>query len=196
MTEKELDIIGEIMNISMGAGANALATLLMKTCYITTPDVQILHYDDLATLPSTDTMGVKIHYTKGVDGVNLFLLKKQDMSVIMGALMGMEMEVFEFDEMTSSAACEIMNQMMGSSATSLSQFFDTVVDISTPEAFVLAEREGLSQYFETAKDEEIICVRFVLTIRDTLETDFMVYLNESIARSLLDKVEKKTKIKF
>lgn len=188
MTEKDKDIIGEIMNISMGASANALAILLMKTCYITTPDVSVINRSELLNSPDDDTMLVKIRFTKGVDGVNLFSLKKKDMSVIMGALMGMEMEIDEFDEMSSSAACEIMNQMMGASATALSKFFDTVVDISTPESYIVKERSGLVQYFD-GEDEQIVCIRFDLQVKGTLETKFMAYLDKSIADKLVERVK-------
>lgn len=189
MLEQEKDILGEIMNISMGAGANTLAVLLMKTCYITTPKVCVIKREDLVNDPEDDCMLVKIRFTKGVDGVNLFSLKKKDMSTIMGAMMGMEMEIDEFDEMSSSAACEIMNQMMGSSATALSKFFDTVVDISTPEAYIVKERSGLLQYFDLS-DEDIVTIEFVLSIRDTLETKFKVYLDQSIADSLIERCKK------
>lgn len=191
MNEQERDIIGEIMNISMGAGANALAILLMKPCIITTPQVDVIHYDELTKEPDDDVMLVRIHYTKGVDGVNIFTLKKSDMSVIMGALMGMEMEIQEFDEMTSSAACEIMNQMMGASATALAEFFDTMVDISTPTAHVVKEREGLLQYFNLRGDGDIVRIKFTLDIKDTLTTTFMVYLDDSIAYSLIERANKK-----
>ncbi len=190
MNEQQKDIIGEIMNISMGAGANALAILLMKPCIITTPQVDIIHHEDLTSEPDDDCMLVRIQYTKGVDGVNIFTLKKSDMSVIMGALMGMEMEIQEFDEMTSSAACEIMNQMMGASATALAEFFDEVVDISTPTSHVVKEREGLLQYFNIGEGD-VIRIKFTLDIKDTLNTAFMVYLDESIANTLIEKATKK-----
>lgn len=189
MKDQDKDIIGEVMNISMGAGANALAILLMKTCYITTPNVTVINREELSNSPEDDCMLVKIRFTKGVDGMNLFSLKKKDMSVIMGTMMGMEMEIEEFDEMSSSAACEIMNQMMGSSATALSQFFDTVVDISTPESYVVKERSGLQQYFDL-DDDVIVCVEFKLMIRNTLETTFKVYLDQSIADKLVEKCKR------
>ena len=44
-------------------------------------------------------------------------------------------EDFELDEINISAVCEVMNQMMGASATALSEFLGRMVNISTPISF-------------------------------------------------------------
>ena len=51
--------------------------------------------------------------------------------------MGVEIadDEFELDEMNLSAVCEVMNQMMGASATALSEFLNKTVNISTPVSF-------------------------------------------------------------
>lgn len=188
MNEKEKDIIGEIMNISMGAGATALATLLMKPVSITAPQVTVVNLEELKNVPEAASMLVKIEYTQGLQGINLMTLKKTDIQVIMSALMGMDMEVDGFDEMTQSAACEVMNQMMGSSSTALSQFFSTPVDISTPQSYIVGERSGLMQYFDVHEDK-IVIVRFDLIIKDTLHTSFHCFLTKSIVDAIVQKVE-------
>ena len=41
-------------------------------------------------------------------------------------------EEFEFNDLTISAVCEVMNQMMGAASTALSDFLGRSVNISTP----------------------------------------------------------------
>lgn len=188
MNEMEKDIIGEIMNISMGAGATALATLLMKPVTITAPEVWVVDLDELVNVPDTESMLVRIEYTVGLEGVNLMTLKKSDIQIIMSALMGMDMQVDEFDEMTQSAACEVMNQMMGSASTALSQFFSTTVDISTPQSHVVGEKSGLMQYFDVHEDK-IVIVKFELIIKNTLQTSFHCFLTKSIADAIIARAQ-------
>ena len=69
------------------------------------------------------------------------LLRKSDIKVIVDILMGTETpeEEFELDDLTISAVCEVMNQMMGAAATALSDFLGYPVNISTPEPFELED---------------------------------------------------------
>ena len=66
-----------------------------------------------------------------------------DVRIIVGMLMGAEIpaEDFELNEINMSAICEVMNQMMGSSATALSEFFGYAVNISTPVSFPVESEE-------------------------------------------------------
>ncbi len=62
------------------------------------------------------------------------LLKRSDVKAIVELLMGTEIpeEEFELNELTISAVCELMNQMMGAASTALSDFLGRPVNISTP----------------------------------------------------------------
>ena len=46
LTEMETDVIGEVMNISMGAAATAMSTILDKKVSITTPRIQTLRIEE------------------------------------------------------------------------------------------------------------------------------------------------------
>ena len=72
-------------------------------------------------------------------------------------------ESFGLDEIHISAVCEIMNQMMGSSATALSEFLGFSVNISTPQSFDIGEPDEFKEkYFPDA--EGMVVVRFRLEI--------------------------------
>ena len=47
ITKEEMDVIGEIMNISMGSAATAVSTMLDKQVLITTPKVAVKKILDL-----------------------------------------------------------------------------------------------------------------------------------------------------
>jgi flagellar motor switch protein FliN/FliY len=124
LTEMEIDAIGEIMNISLGSSVTSVSTMLDKRVSITTPTVNIITVEQFAFKSFEPAIGVEIKYVEGLQGSNIMILKESDIQVIVGLLLGIDFSQQEFvmDEMNKSAVCEVMNQMMGASATALTQF--------------------------------------------------------------------------
>ena len=118
----EIDAVGEILNISMGSAATAVSELLNAKVWITTPQVSVVKAADLNYDRLEPAICVKIVYVSGISGQNMMVLKQDDVQLILNQLMGNPLVVspdFEFDEMNISAVSEVMNQMMGASATAL-----------------------------------------------------------------------------
>ena len=118
----EIDAVGEILNISMGSAATAVSELLNAKVWITTPQVSVVKAADLNYDRLEPAICVKIVYVSGISGQNMMVLKQDDVQLILNQLMGNPLVVspdFEFDEMNISAVSEVMNQMMGASATCL-----------------------------------------------------------------------------
>ena len=149
-----IDAIGEMMNISLGSSATAVSNMLNHRVDITTPTVIVIDKQDLSIRNIEPAMGVEIKYVSGLSGSNLMLLKKSDIKVIVDILMGSETpdEEFELNELTISAVCEVMNQMMGAAATALSDFLGYAVNISTPLPFELDDMEKFKR--EHIRSEE------------------------------------------
>ena len=185
-SEIEIDAIGEIMNISLGASATAISTMLDARVDITTPSVKVVTKSDFNFSNLQPAVGVEITYVSGLDGKNVMLLKRNDVRVIVELLMGMEIpdEDFQLDEMNISAICEVMNQMMGASSTALSEFLGDVVNISTPHSFEIASEDEFKElYFEN--EEQKVVVGFTLTIDDRLHSEFVNMMSVPLVKELL-----------
>ena len=184
--EMEIDAIGEIMNISLGASATAVSTLLGTKVDITTPGVRVQTREEFEFKRLEPASGVEIAYVEGLDGRNVMMFRKEDVRIIVGTLMG-EIptdEAFEMDEIYVSAICEIMNQMMGASATALSEFLGFTVNISTPQSFDIGEPEAFKdKYFPD--EEGMVVVRFRLEIEEKLNSEFMNIMSAGLAKRLL-----------
>ena len=135
LTKSQIDVLGEVANISMGNAATTLSMMLNHPVSITAPMVEtIQRRDALEGFEGVCTF-VQIRYVKGLYGSNVFILKDHDMLKITDMMMGGEGQVEEggeLNELHMSAASEAMNQMMGTSATSMSCMLAQTVDISTP----------------------------------------------------------------
>ena len=186
LSSMEIDAIGEILNISLGASATAVSTMLDARVDITTPVVQVRSKEEFEFTNLEPAVGVEITYVDGLTGSNLMLLKRLDVKVIVEMLMGMEIDddEFELNEMNISAICEVMNQMMGASSTALSELLSKTVNISTPVSFeVESTQQFKDKYFE--EDVPMVVIGFTLRIADRLESEFMNLMPIELAKELV-----------
>ena len=185
--EMEFDAIGEIMNISLGSSATAVSTLLGTKVNITTPIVQVLTKEDFDFQDLEPAVGVEISYVKGLSGKSVMLFSRNDVRVIVSMMMGAEIpeEEFEMDEINASAIREAMNQMMGASATALSEFLGTTVDISTPISYEIDDGNAFKdKYFDGSEDSVVI--RFTLEIEGKLSSEFINIMSVDLVKRLLE----------
>ena len=182
-----IDALGEMMNISLGSSATAVSNMLDHRVDITTPTVSVVDVKDFSLGNLEPAIGVEIKYVEGLEGSNIMLLKRSDIKVIVDILMGMETadEDFELNELTISCVCEVMNQMMGSAATAMSDFLGFRVDISTPQSFELDDLEQFKKDHLPQGADQIVVVRFFLRIENALESEFMNVMSVSLAKELL-----------
>ncbi|MDE7234860.1 MAG: chemotaxis protein CheC, partial [Ruminiclostridium sp.] len=190
----EQDALGEVMNISMGSAATAASELLSAKVWITTPKVRQTFIRDIQTEKLEPAVCVKIEYIKGLSGSNLMVLKQDDVQLILNQLMGMPLVVtpdFEFDELNISAVSEVMNQMMGASATALSDFLGVTVDISTPTPYIM-DKVSIVELQNFDPDDEVVTIDFDLTIDGVIKSEFESVMSVELAKYISGRVIGKT----
>ena len=189
----EIDAVGEILNISMGSAATAVSELLNAKVWITTPQVSVVKAADLNYDRLEPAICVKIVYVSGISGQNMMVLKQDDVQLILNQLMGNPLVVspdFEFDEMNISAVSEVMNQMMGASATALSDLLGIPVDISTPTPYII-EQTNFCELAALDPEETIVAVTFNLTVDGVMNSEFLSVMSVDLAKSLSGKMIEK-----
>ena len=182
----EIDAIGEILNISLGASATAVSIMLDARVDITTPRVSVQSRDEFEFHNIKPAICVEITYVEGLEGRNIMLLKRRDVKAIIEMLMGMDIpdEEFVLDEMNISAICEVMNQMMGASATALSELLSMPVNISTPKPHEVESVEQFKEdFFED--ESEMVVIHFDLKIEDKMQSEFLNVMPVKLAKKLV-----------
>ena len=76
----EIDALGEMMNISLGSSATAVSKMLDQRVDITTPTVSVMHTDEFTLGNLEPAIGVEIKYVAGIEGSNIMLLKRRNLS--------------------------------------------------------------------------------------------------------------------
>ncbi|MEE1216492.1 MAG: flagellar motor switch phosphatase FliY [Agathobacter sp.] len=176
LTDAEKDAIGEIANISMGTAATTLFSLVNRRVEISTPVVSFSNWDDIVNDYERPCVFIKIGYTQGLNGSNILVLKEKDVMVITDLMMGGDGTNIsgEIGELHLSAISEAMNQMMGSSATSLSSMLNRTIDISPPVAEVVDLKNTLDEgEIDNFLANEFVKISFRMEIGDLVDSEIM-----------------------
>lgn len=177
LDEIEKDALGEIGNISFGSSATALSALLGQKVDITTPTISVVHRKELEAEFIHPYVAVKVEYTEGLSGMNLFVIKQSDAAIIADLMLGGDGTEPDMNlgEIHLSAVQEAMNQMMGSAATSMSTVFNKKVDISPP-AIDLLDMESERGRELIPQDDLSIKVSFALKVGELIDSNIMQLL--------------------
>ena len=193
LTPEEKDAIGEISNISMGTAATTLFSLVNRKVEISTPVVDFCTWDDIVDKYERPCVFIRIAYTVGLNGSNILVLKEKDVKVITDLMMGGDGTNIgdELGELHLSAISEAMNQMMGSSATSLSSMLNKMIDISPP----IADLIDLGGDVDESQIDEFLAGRFVkisfrMEIGNLVDSEIMQLYPFSFAREMYNNIAK------
>ncbi len=188
LSDVEKDAIGEVANISMGTSATTLYSLVNKKVNITTPIVKMTSWADVIKEYERPCVFIQIKYTVGLNGTNILVLKEHDVKVITDLMMGGDGTNVdgELTELHLSAISEAMNQMMGSSSTSLSSMLGKTIDISPPEASLVdlqtKEPKELSPFLE----DNFVKISFRMQIEDLVDSTLMQLYPLEFAKDVSD----------
>ncbi|MCI8825093.1 MAG: flagellar motor switch phosphatase FliY [Lachnospiraceae bacterium] len=190
LTSMEIDIMGELSNISMGTAATTLSSLVNQKVDITTPKVGVSTWQDLVDQYDRPCVFIQISYKEGINGNNVFILKDTDVKIIADLMMGgdgtnMEGEI---GELHLSAICEAMNQMMGSSSTSLSSMLGMKIDITPPTANLIDLNDdfALEDYSDFLKGN-FIKISFKMTVGDLVNSEIMQLYPVELCKTLCNR---------
>lgn len=187
LTPLEQDALGEIGNITFGSAATALSTLLGKKVGITTPTVSMItraQFNDEFPKPH---VAVHVTYVDGFEGINSLVIKTRDAQVIADLMLGGDGDPKdeELNEIHVSAVQEAMNQMMGSSATSMSTIFNRFVNISPPGIDILDISSG-DGVKSLPTEEHLVKIAFRLTIGDLIDSTIMQLLTVQFSKDMVN----------
>lgn len=140
MNLQELDVMKEISSIGTSHAATALSKLLQKEIRITIPEVSILGYEE-----TVDKIGhieelvaaTLVRMSNEVNGLMLFIFKKDLANAVLEKLVGVHIESFEeLDELTFSALEEVGNIIICSYVNAFTQLVGVEIDLSVPGSTV------------------------------------------------------------
>ena len=140
MNLQELDVMKEISSIGTSHAATSLSKLLQKEIRISIPEVSILGYEE-----TVERMGqmeelvaaTLVQMSNEVNGLVLFVFKKDMMNAVLEKLIGKCYDSFEeIDELAYSALEEVGNIIICSYVNAFTQLVGVEIDLSVPSSTV------------------------------------------------------------
>lgn len=191
LNDTERDMIGELGNMSMGAAATVLSTLLGNIgVLITTPIVSTIKYKDIFKVKEKQ-IGVKIDYIKGITGLSFLVLTKKNANIITNLMCGQKENFINYeDDILSSAIGEAMNEMIGSSCTMLSQIINSTIDMSTPSILLFDENtEPIPYNKEIGEKKDFVKISFDLTVENYINSTIALFFDVNTAKFIIEKMQ-------
>lgn len=186
LTEIEADTLGEIGNISIGSSATTLSTLLNEKVEITTPTISVIRKKNLMEQFPYEHVNIQVNYLEGFIGESMFVLKSDDAAIIADIMLGGDGSDpdEELTDIHLSAVQEVMNQMMGSAATSMSTIFNKRVNISPP-MIELIDETGEPDLTKEMEEEVFVKVSFQLKVGTLIDSKIMQIIPFPFAHELV-----------
>lgn len=188
MTQMEIDVIGEVGNISMSQAATTLSELLGNAVRITTPKVSATTMQAIVDESERPTIITTIEFKKGITGNNMLMLDINDSAKIADLMMGGDGTVDVGDELLSeielSAVSEAMNQMIGSASTAMATMFDRLVDIHPPSVNLFDE-EAKTEIIESDLTIPVCKISFELEVENVLNSKIMQVFSMEAVRDIV-----------
>lgn len=192
LSDFEKDGLGEIGNISMGTASTTLSILLNQEVSITTPFVEVVSWDEILEECEEKCLLVEVNYTKGFEGSSMLIVKENDAKIIADLMMGGDGSNIQEDltEFHMSAISEAMNQMVGSSATSISSIFDVLVDIAPPNIISSNPEEyNYRKLLNNSKETNyFVKTSFKMVVGDLIDSKVMQLLGLPFALDMFNKL--------
>ncbi len=141
INEMQFDVLKEIGNIGAGNATTALAKLINSKLDMKVPKVQMVGFQDLATVMGSEEnimVAVLVTLSDDVEGMMMFLMDVKSAKYLICQMlksMGMDMPIdenAEFSEMELSVVSELGNIISGSYLAALSSLLQLVINISVP----------------------------------------------------------------
>jgi flagellar motor switch protein FliN/FliY len=135
--------------------------------------------------------GVLTLLTKDHSKVNELIeqgkMKEDDVKVITDLMMGGEgvNNSEPINDLHLSAIGEAMNQMIGSSSTSLSTMFNKRIDILPPKAFLLYFQNS-NELDEFNPDEKVVKIAFKMEVGNIIDSEIMQLIPIDFAKALVN----------
>lgn len=188
LTSDQIDAIGEIGNICMGTSATAMSSILGHRVIITTPCVKMFKAKNALAAYRSPFLAVSVGYLDGLMGKNLLILKDCDAAIITDVMMGGDGQIDKdnivLTEIHLSAISEIMNQMIGSSATALSNMLKKPVNITPPEVQCIEVGGDVTGLM--GDSEKLVRTSFDMEIEGILHSKLLQIMPLELAKNLAD----------
>jgi len=178
LNEIQLDALGELLNIGMGAAAASLSTMVKQEVLLTVPVIRIVHQSKVPTqldeAPPENVCGVKQTFNGDFSGDALLLFSETKSLSLVQAVLGDSIPLEELGEMEEEAITEIGNIILNACLSSLANIFNEHLDSQIPQYL----NENLTELFSTSSNDDsfVLLLRMSFNIAEQDITGYVTFI--------------------
>ena len=136
LSKAEIEVITELVSVSLGSSATVLSELFSETVTLTTPELQVKQKEDvLATLQSPFCVALG-EFTGGITGTQILAVNNEDVQTIT--------ELVDGDDTELEAVQKVVQQMFSSVSQSMTTLLDQRIVYSLSGIDIVEKRENLA----------------------------------------------------
>ncbi len=141
LTEAEKSAFLEIINQQLTNASNTLSTIVTKKVEMSGPHLDVKSPVDVRSELAGEYLQIRIDYTEGISGESLYLMKKEDGSVIADLMMGQEgtSPPAELNDLYLSALGEAVSQINSASLNVISEKIKKAIKTTPPKVEIVSE---------------------------------------------------------
>jgi len=183
LAQVEKNILTELLSLESETFSSTLSTILSKKVTFSNPVISEKRSQDIRRQYSSDYVNIRLDFSEGIVGDNLFIMKKTDAAMIANVMMnqGLDTQPAEFDELYQSAFGEAISQITGAFITSATNKYGKNIRVSPPRIKVVTEPTQLL----LADSDHLIEAFFSLNIDGTPTGGFIQVFSITTAREMI-----------
>jgi len=192
LNANSLYAIKESHNLAMVSSGTAVAALLNASVWITNSESGVSRIMDFIYADLSPSVFVSVSYSGEKEGTAVLIFKQDDAQLMLCQLMGMPLVPtpdFVFDEINTSAFCEVINQMMSSYFTELSGITGTAVMISGAEVIPNSANQNIFSLMNLNPDDSICAVTSGIRVDNAINSKFITVMSTDMAADIAEKTE-------
>jgi flagellar motor switch protein FliN len=175
LSKAEIEVVTELLSVSLGSSSAVLSELLTETVTMTTPELQLKQKEDLlATLQSPFCVALG-EFTGGIKGVQILAVNNKDVQTIRELVDGADSE---------KAVQEVIQQMFTAVSQSMSTLLSQEIAYSLSGIDVVEKREELSvEYF--IEGDNIVEAAFQLKLGNQKNLSFHICIPIQLLKQIV-----------
>lgn len=190
----ENSLFKEMADVWMKAAGDSIASIIKADISISEPRLEEMSLREVEYSILEPALFVKSCLTQNMAGTVLLIFRQRDIQIFLNKLMGIDELAkpdFEFDEISLSAANEIMNQMTGQSVSAVAGFLENQM-VSAQCQLTLSDESGiLDEVIGEEPDSPVTVITCQLTIDNMIDSEFMLVLTKDTRENLAQELEAK-----
>ncbi len=195
LTEFQADALKEVGNIGIGHATTSLSQMVNKRVWITFPDLKLMPLLSLPALVKNEepVVGVILELKGDAKGYLLLLLSKRTAKILVKFVIGESDQNKPFDDMEISVLKELGNIMGGTYVSSLSNFLQLSIGLSTPSEVYDMSDAIVNQIVSmmSADVNDALYLKTDFTINDEkIEGKILIFTGSESLTKLLDAINR------